>query len=521
MMKEKASIEASLHVLKQEKEATAASKEASIYEEAVAARGEEEHSLGEFKDLALEDPMERTRDYIETQPFDTNASQVFPDDMPLQPIPHHDTVINRPTRHKAQDSTHGSLKEEHKVIAGKGYSPPLAPKVFLPKQKSSPFIPDAQRKPTAATPLASHPAQGNNYSPSTPQTPDLAHYLMRREMVSSGLLAFDDSPENYWAWKASFLAATRELNLSYQEELNLLVKWLGPESSAQAKRIRSVHVNDPRAGVFMVWERLEEAYGSPEVIESALLKKLDAFPPISNKDTHMLREFGDLLRELEAAKADGFLPGLMFLDTARGVIPIAEKLPFSLRERWIMQGSKYKEDYRVPFPPFSFFVNFVCSQAKTRNDPSFAFTLSSTPSQLKVEKTPNYMRKSAVTVRKTDVTATVGALQNSSAVKKNEPEKQCPMHNKPHPLSKCRGFRGKHLDERKTFLKENSICFRCCASTKHMAKDCKTSLKCIECESDKHISAMHLVQRHGRLVGQPNNNLRSSKAGRVKIFLHL
>ena len=34
MMKEKAMIEASLHVLKQEKEATAASKEAAIFEEA-------------------------------------------------------------------------------------------------------------------------------------------------------------------------------------------------------------------------------------------------------------------------------------------------------------------------------------------------------------------------------------------------------------------------------------------------------------------------------------------------------
>ncbi len=104
-------------------------------------------------------------------------------------------------------------------------------------------------------------------------------------MVSSGLLAFDDCPENYWAWKLSFLAATKQLNLSDQEELNLLVKWLGPESSAQAKWIRSVPVNNPRAGVFMKWQRLDETYGSPEVIESALLKRLDTFPAISNKDT--------------------------------------------------------------------------------------------------------------------------------------------------------------------------------------------------------------------------------------------
>lgn len=198
-----------------------------------------------------------------------------------------------------------------------------------------------------------------------------------------------------------------------------------------------------------------------------------------------------MLKELEAAKAEGFLPGLMYPDTARGVNPIVEKLPFPLRERWITQGSKCKVDYQVPFPPFSFFVDFVCSQAKTRNDPSFVLNLSSAPTQAKFEKAPKHFPKSAVTVRKTDVTAAVSAPHAGTAVKKNEPDKQCPIHNKPHALSKCRGFRGRHLDERKAYLKEQSICFRCCASTKHMAKDCKTTLKCVECASDKHISAMH------------------------------
>lgn len=338
-------------------------------------------------------------------------------------------------------------------------------------------------------------------------------------MVSSGLLAFDDCPENYWAWKASFLTATRELNLSEQEELNLLVKWLGPESSAQAKRIRSVHVNNPRAGVCMVWERLEETYGSPEVIEGALLNKLDTFPAISNKDTHKLRELGDLLKELEAAKAEGFLPGLMYLDTARGVNPIVEKLPFSLRERWITQGSKYKDDYHVPFPPFSFFVNFVCSQAKTRKDPSFAFNHSSAPSQFRVEKASKFSPRTAVTVRKTDVAAAVSASQGGTAVKKNEPDKQCPIHNKPHPLSKCCWFRGKHLDDRKSYLKENSICFRCCASTKHMAKDCKNTLKCIECESDKHISAMHPGPAPWSFGGQAEHSPEDKQSGEREDFV--
>lgn len=45
-------------------------------------------------------------------------------------------------------------------------------------------------------------------------TSDLAKYLVRKEMVSSGLLKFDNRPENYWAWKASFCNSTSDLNLT-------------------------------------------------------------------------------------------------------------------------------------------------------------------------------------------------------------------------------------------------------------------------------------------------------------------
>ena len=86
------------------------------------------------------------------------------------------------------------------------------------------------------------------------------------------------------------------LKLTYNEELDLLTRWLGPQSSEQVRRIRAVHVSDPAAGLRMAWMRLEECYGSTEIIEKALLDKLERFPKISNKDPLKLRELGDLLR---------------------------------------------------------------------------------------------------------------------------------------------------------------------------------------------------------------------------------
>ncbi|XP_073468178.1 uncharacterized protein [Aquarana catesbeiana] len=181
---------------------------------------------------------------------------------------------------------------------------------------------------------------------------DVTKYLIRKEMVSSGFLQFDDCPENYWAWKSSFLNATEGLNFSPAEMLNLMIKWLGTESAEHAKRMRRANLFNPAAGLNMTWKRLEEMYGSPEVIEGALLKKLEVFPKVGYRDNVRLQELSDLLLEIEYAKEDGYLPGLSYLDTARGTNPIVEKLPSNLQDKWMSVGGKFKEDYGVAFPPF-------------------------------------------------------------------------------------------------------------------------------------------------------------------------
>lgn len=49
----------------------------------------------------------------------------------------------------------------------------------------------------------------------------------------------------------------------------------------------------------------------------------------------------------------------------------------------------------------------------------------------------------------------------------------------------------KPLDERKSFLKENNIWFRCCDTSSHQARNCKAEIRCSECNSEKHIAALH------------------------------
>ncbi|XP_056107180.1 uncharacterized protein LOC130085444 [Rhinichthys klamathensis goyatoka] len=99
--------------------------------------------------------------------------------------------------------------------------------------------------------------------------------------------------------------------------------------------------------------------------------------------------------------------------------------------------------------------------------------------------------KSYVFTRKTEVSSESGDKQNIREKKVEDPDRLCPLHNKPHPLRKCRGFRSKTVDEQKAYLKEKHICFKCCASTSHLAKNCDKSVQCKECNSNKHLAALH------------------------------
>ena len=80
---------------------------------------------------------------------------------------------------------------------------------------------------------------------------DFAKYLARRELVTTGLTKYDDQPESFRAWHSFFFNASQGLELTASEVLDLLVKWLGKESSEHVKRIRAVYVTNPQAALKM------------------------------------------------------------------------------------------------------------------------------------------------------------------------------------------------------------------------------------------------------------------------------
>ncbi|XP_057685988.1 uncharacterized protein LOC130912137 [Corythoichthys intestinalis] len=455
---EKARIEATLHALKTEGEAEAALAAAKVWEATFEEEERAKVDLSEQGVFSKTPPsIRRAQEYVHAH-FDDQRVQA--------------------------DGTQ-TPNTEHLVRHNDSQQPENSP-------KSAGAFPHVRHIDIADEEhLQSHRARTDiSHQPTPSATPqselsNLAAYLARRDLLTSGFKVFDNRPESYLSWKSMFCNATEGLNLKPSEELDLLTKWLGGESLQHAQRIRAVHVSNPQAGLQRLWQRLDKTYGSPEVIESSLFQRLQTFPRISNKDTHLLQELADLLLELSYAKSESYLPGLSFLDTPRGINPIVEKLPYGLQESWVTQGTKYKRENGAVYPPFSYFVRFVNDYAEMRTDPSFMLQCSNVINPR--------VGKTSVRRDKYRVPLAVNKIEISPAkLTALDPDKQCPIHQKPHSLVKCRGFRMKTLDERKNILKEHAICFKCCASTNHRARDCKAIIQCSECDSDAHVSAMHV-----------------------------
>lgn len=89
---------------------------------------------------------------------------------------------------------------------------------------------------------------------------DIAKFRAKSQLISSGLTKFDDLPEHNTTkdgGRHSSIQWKKTLELSTTEEMDLLFKWLGEDSSEQALRIRSVNIRQPSTCLKCNIERTE------------------------------------------------------------------------------------------------------------------------------------------------------------------------------------------------------------------------------------------------------------------------
>ena len=79
---------------------------------------------------------------------------------------------------------------------------------------------------------------------------------MKKRFDIIALPLFNDQPESFHDLKIHLQTYLRisVSRISAREELNLLVKWQGPESSKHVQSIRIANANDPAEALKKVWE---------------------------------------------------------------------------------------------------------------------------------------------------------------------------------------------------------------------------------------------------------------------------
>ena len=265
-----------------------------------------------------------------------------------------------------------------------------------------------------------------------------------------------------------------------QARRTLLIEFTTNESKRPIQRLQNAYVENPTEGLKEAWRKLGERFGSSAVVTQMHLNKLTMFPKIEPKDNKGLQELGDLLLELECAKNNGGLSGLKVLDEPAFLRPLLTKLPDDLLGRWQRHAYRYKVQKAVDYPLFGEFANFIQEISRERKDP-----------YLTVEnpKTSNFGPD--FTVRKTEFSENTFGSSSGQPPSALDDRKWCFIHRSHHPLSKCRELRSRPLEERTNLLRQNGICFRCVASRNHHARDCTAVVKCSECQSERHLSALH------------------------------
>ena len=182
-----------------------------------------------------------------------------------------------------------------------------------------------------------------------------------------------------------------------------------------------------------------------------------------------------------------------YYNSSSGINPVVGKLPYNLQEKWTSHAFRYKMTNNVTFPPFTCLVEFIRDISKIKNDPGFIYSSSegSAPPSMPTIKSRNVRH---ITTKKTELKHQESEVTQVST---------CPLHKTNHSLNDCRGFKEKSYEDRRKFLRENNICFKCCTSYQHKRRDCSAKVRCYHCGSESHCSALHVSSKKMHTTEEP------------------
>lgn len=196
-----------MRILKIEKDAAGALAEAKYLEAAAESEGGSCPWSG--VEIPLIDKAQCTCEYV--QQYTSNPDEHSPN-VPIQAAPHdeppatHHGMNNNSVKGEISEYNFRHLPISSPAACVHSLLAPLPPSAIIPDIRGNPQreqydtyrVQEPYRHYSQPPKAQSHPTSMPIYYPANKSdSADLARYLLHREMVSSGLLQFDDQPENY------------------------------------------------------------------------------------------------------------------------------------------------------------------------------------------------------------------------------------------------------------------------------------------------------------------------------------
>lgn len=242
------------------------------------------------------------------------------------------------------------------------------------------------------------------------------------------------------------------------------------------------------------WRVLEQRYGNSCIVQRAFREKFMRWPKVGANDPLSLREFTDFLQG--CVEAIPHVKGLAILNDCEENYKLLKKLPEWIVRKWnkiVVEELDMTGDY----PSFKRFAEFLQKESKIACNPFTSPLLMS--SKVSDEKFPKRAKAFNIKAQVKDSTRPEFKITSPCSVCKSEA----------HSITKCHIFAEKPMNDKRSFICENHICFGCLRKG-HISKDCKRRHICGTCGL-RHPTCLHEDKNKGP-VKVPRIDVTSTEA---------
>eukprot|EP00057_Strongylocentrotus_purpuratus_P011332 XP_011665806.1 PREDICTED: uncharacterized protein LOC105439021 [Strongylocentrotus purpuratus] len=318
------------------------------------------------------------------------------------------------------------------------------------------------------------------------------------QLPKAELTPYDGNPLEFWEFWRSFEDNIDSSSCGDRTKLTRLLYYCRGEPK---RRLSPCLLMNASQGYSTAKRLLIERFGDPVVITDSWMKKITSGKQIGPRDKKGLRELADDMSVcLMSFQAMGFEQEL---SPQKVLLPLAERLPFHLKGKWLSRVGAIRRQERIP--RFEDLMYFVQEAAQEVNDPVYGELMSGQSEQ----RTPSRSGKSK------------GSFSTSSTAKPVELHVECFQCKGNHRLWDCKQFKDLPPKDRMRLARNKGLCFNCLRRG-HMIGACSSKRTCsVDGCTRKHNKLLHMTEPDG---GTQNRNVEqeascsSTGAGRKSVL---